>query len=741
MYPLEHPVLLSEKSKLDTLDPFPDELCATVDTGCQRMAIGADTLQKLNKRLPETLKAGLVKETHRFRSVHGSSMTNYVAMIPTSLGKKGSILKPAVFDTEESRRAPFLLSLPFLLHCKAVLHLDPSQGLRIHFKQYGFTVPCHLGPSGALRVPLACFLKNQLEHLRVAFEQFAKYEGKEFEVLRMESVFGSNEPSAPLAEKPSRDVCHGHVDELQASKARTCQPAVHAADDVATADAQGALHGDPSFRDGHQVDQGQGRTVQCVAGQHATSTEASRDSGGSGRDYGGIGDRDGKCDHVSMFPCRSSPISGRSAGYGQPATMPTSTSMSSLDSSKAGSQSGTHVLEVPHAKGPAVQMLHVDGISAHMDRGEGEEVQPTSTEDIKPGIYNADGEQLECAIEASLSTSPDNQGRIERLCGEGEVQGLWPTSGGDNEANQPGTSGVESSNNSVGQESIRVPGEEDGDECPRLDQRADGGVRGVQAVPGIPTTTTSSGWSCGSQPPIERMRQELVKLEVHSSKMIKQGEKVCKQAESALKRAESMWTEIMSLIRTADSTGESGLHEFQDRVLDDSGRIKNQKELTKYAQILHLGEKQARKVAELYNPNRFGPETNKFGLLAGQAFDLELGHDVLKSETQVEIRNYLKRVKPGLLVVSPRCTHFSVMQNMNLGRKTPEAMRKYLQELRKSKVLLRFAVEMILIVLEYGGVFVFEQPLTSKAWQDRWMARLFERDDVLLVKVTNACTA
>ena len=314
------------------------------------------------------------------------------------------------------------------------------------------------------------------------------------------------------------------------------------------------------------------------------------------------------------------------------------------------------------------------------------------------------------------------------------MQGLWPTSIGDDEANQSGTSGVESANNSVGQESIRVPGEEDGEECTRLDQRADGGVRGVQAVPGIPTTTTSSRWSCGSQPPIERMRQELVNLEVHSSKMIKQGEKVCKQAESALKRAESMWSEIMSLIRTADSTGESGLHEFQDKVLDDSGRIKNQKELTKYAQILHLGEKQARKVAELYNPNRFGPETNKFGLLAGQAFDLELGHDVFKSETQIEIRNYLKRVKPGLLVVSPRCTHFSVMQNMNLGRKTPEAMRKYLQELRKSKVLLRFAVEMIMIVLEYGGVFVFEQPVTSKAWQDRWMARLLERDDVLLVQ-------
>ena len=43
--------------------------------------------------------------------------------------------------------------------CTAVLHLDPDEGLRIQFKRFGFTTKCHLGPTGALRIPLGNFTK------------------------------------------------------------------------------------------------------------------------------------------------------------------------------------------------------------------------------------------------------------------------------------------------------------------------------------------------------------------------------------------------------------------------------------------------------------------------------------------------------------------------------------------------------------------------------------------------------
>ena len=113
---------------------LPDEACATVDTGCQRMAIGIETLKRLAKHLPDELPVHLHNQEHRFRSVHGRSVTNQVAVIPTGLGRKGSVLKPAVFENSESRNAPFLISLPFLMFCRSTLFLDPKDGLRINFK-------------------------------------------------------------------------------------------------------------------------------------------------------------------------------------------------------------------------------------------------------------------------------------------------------------------------------------------------------------------------------------------------------------------------------------------------------------------------------------------------------------------------------------------------------------------------------------------------------------------------------
>ena len=120
-------------------NPKPHEdLCGTIDTGCQRMAIGLATLRRLQSAMPNDMEIGTIKQEYRFKSVHGTSSTTHVATIPTSLGRRGSILKPAIFTGEHSEQAPFLISLPFLMACRTVLHLDPSRGLRAYFKKFGF---------------------------------------------------------------------------------------------------------------------------------------------------------------------------------------------------------------------------------------------------------------------------------------------------------------------------------------------------------------------------------------------------------------------------------------------------------------------------------------------------------------------------------------------------------------------------------------------------------------------------
>lgn len=150
-----------------------EDLCATIDTGCQRMAVGLNTLHKPDKHLPSGLYTRLVRQEHR--SVHGTSTTNYAAVIPTSLGTQGSLLRPAIFDSPESCDAPFLIPLPFLMCCKAVLNLDPSKGLSMEPKRFGYTVKCHLGPSGALRVPLGQFDETMLQNSFRMFSTNSKH--------------------------------------------------------------------------------------------------------------------------------------------------------------------------------------------------------------------------------------------------------------------------------------------------------------------------------------------------------------------------------------------------------------------------------------------------------------------------------------------------------------------------------------------------------------------------------------
>lgn len=234
-------------------DETPDELCATIDTGCQRMAIGLNTLQKFDQALPSGLQTQLNRQEHKFRSVHGTSTTKFAAVIPTSLGSKGSLLRPAIFDNPESRDAPFLISLPFLMHCRAVLHLDPSQGLSMELKRFGCHVKCHLGPSGALRVPLGQFTKEMMKRIRIAQQQFQGQE-TEFEILRTTQVF-AQAPSDSQAVDPSALPGSHDTNDSHGCSGRDkavpheCRHDGRAHDGVAAASDEGALCGGPHDRD------------------------------------------------------------------------------------------------------------------------------------------------------------------------------------------------------------------------------------------------------------------------------------------------------------------------------------------------------------------------------------------------------------------------------------------------------------------------------------------------------------
>ena len=200
-----------------------DDACATIDTGCQRTAVGIETLRSMMKHWPQGLKWFKQAETNRFRSVHGISQTCYNAIVPCSLGKKGCYLKPAVFEGEHSKHAPFLISLKFLRHCKAVLHLDEEQPY-VMLTRTQAKVPLYFGPSGALRVPLNKFTSEMKNHLRQAEANLQDQRAGEFELLALcQEAPPAQELRSSPASGPSR-TDHDGWPQRQASSRRTGGP-------------------------------------------------------------------------------------------------------------------------------------------------------------------------------------------------------------------------------------------------------------------------------------------------------------------------------------------------------------------------------------------------------------------------------------------------------------------------------------------------------------------------------------
>lgn len=130
-------------------------------------------------------------------------------------------------------------------------------------------------------------------------------------------------------------------------------------------------------------------------------------------------------------------------------------------------------------------------------------------------------------------------------------------------------------------------------------------------------------------------------------------------------------------------------------------------------------------VAEIFNPKRFGEHAESTGLRQGEAFDIVLSDNLLLASERKRVRFYLENNRPGLTCVSPPCVMFSILQNLNMKYlNSPEKLREYARKLTEAKILLNFAAEMCQLVASYGGTFVFEHPLTSKACKETKVQQL-----------------
>ena len=681
--------------KLRELD-IPEEACATIDTGCQRMAIGYETLQKLANYLPDELSVGLIPQEHRFRSVHGRSSTTHVASLPTSIGPKGSLLRPAVFENVESRKAPFLISLPFLLFCRTVLYLDPEVGLKAYFRKLDFTVKCHLGPSGALRIPLCEFTSEKKSKLQEAQREFCERTG-EFEVLKISenpetpcdvpSDFQSCHGAAIIQEEPIPDVSEPVHAELLVSSGpqgdvRSTQD--QRDDDLLAEDA--LLHGRERLRAGIHV-------LGTVRKESRHLASPTIDSQPKQPHEERLQCSEQQCSEQFQHDCPNADFTGgttssRTTGGTLTCLPPsTTTACTPSGSSTAGRDQQSPDVPLPDAV-PTSPM-------------------PTWRRQLSPDLLEVPDVSrgtMRVLPMVPESTNLEQQGDPHR----------WPSTG------ESLRQGAHRDRPEYPTTVPTLPNNQSGNQCIQEDhqvcdvrQDSERGVHGVGQVK-------------EGQPGEEELREAFEKL--NSPERRKKLKRTVKQAVSALKCAEAMWQDLSYLIGCSDSTQpENAVDVLRAKCLPHlpSTERRCKKSLKQAANLLGRPQMKPEVVAELFNPRRFGEHAESTGLQAGEAFDLLLGHNLLDHKERERVRKYVAINKPGLTCVSPPCTLFSLLQNLNLKHlDTENKLKEYARRLTEAKVLLNFGVEICQMVAAYGGSFLFEQPLTSKAWKEPKVLRL-----------------
>ena len=679
--------------------------CATVDTGCQRAAIGLETLYKLQSAQPKQLEILMKPEPHRFCSVHGTSTTQRVACIPNSIGPNGCILRPAVFEDEHGSKAPFLLSLPFLLECRSVLELDPTVGLSVFLRKYNHRIPLHLGPTGALRIPLHEFTPQMLQHLQAGSHKLKNV--NEHEILNlMARDCGTGAQQQPAAnsgviEPKDAPATPSHGAEAGLDSAVASIGPTTSADDPPNDDLPGLQSASHVRTSGNENSSGGQR-----AGEHervrpgsitrtSTGRTGATQTGGflpsqwrKGQEDTGLHPRTGSSKNSGAAQGGTS-ISGDVTEYGQQSTtssMPLSSDDHTPDLQEGGVPLSSAVLDMPTLGNHQVlRLLHVDQgptILESQSEQEGSHSLATHGRSADSQVSHANGSK-------DLSSLQRDQGRQQWMDRANSLHRL---------SNHPGAQTA----HQAGVSCQLTPGQ-----CDSWGSTSMGRISRVQAV--LPDA---------APPPLNPEVRALNPTHLH---------RMCASLESA----EIMWQQMLQIFD--DPTKHVGEELFLTMVAKDLKPTK--RNLRNAEQLFRVDKSNLRMISEVFNPDRFGPATQKFGLQQGQIFDLTLGDDLLSKQSQESVLSHIRIERPGLTIISPPCGPFSALQNLSQSLRSRDwtAARKFMNKLHEARRLLRFAAHVCLTCHELGLSFLFEQPQTARSWSELCIRKLLQTRGIELV--------
>ena len=144
----------------------------------------------------------------------------------------------------------------------------------------------------------------------------------------------------------------------------------------------------------------------------------------------------------------------------------------------------------------------------------------------------------------------------------------------------------------------------------------------------------------------------------------------------------------------------------------------------------------SKEVSEVFSPRRFQPEAQRCGVERGRAYDLILGNDFLDVDQRRKCRGELEKQRPGLLVVSPPCVMYSMLQYLGVtgGRDARMADPEWRQRRVGAQVLFDFAMELCRDQVRRGGLFLHEHPWCCDSWSEGTAQQMKQMPGVVVVR-------
>ena len=141
-------------------------------------------------------------------------------------------------------------------------------------------------------------------------------------------------------------------------------------------------------------------------------------------------------------------------------------------------------------------------------------------------------------------------------------------------------------------------------------------------------------------------------------------------------------------------------------------------------------------ITEVYSRPRVVQMGMSMGLIGGDSFDIRTGWDLSVKQNQARVFQMIQASDPTMVIGSPPCTKFSIIQNLNrfLHRDDPMWLQRFEEEVERAKEHLRFCAKIYRFQLARGKYFLHEHPKTATSWSLDEIAQLERHNEVLKIE-------